>query len=47
MNPAAAAVSYASMIVLVHCHNADGKRFWEKLGFRVRDDLDFWQRTVT
>lgn len=34
------------MIALVYCHNDGGKRFWEKLGFRVRDDLDFWQREI-
>jgi N-acetylglutamate synthase len=31
---------------LVYRHNDDGRRFWEQIGFRIRDDLDFWQRTI-
>lgn len=32
---------------LVYCHNASGRRFWEQMGFRTRDDLDFWQRVTS
>jgi ribosomal protein S18 acetylase RimI-like enzyme len=32
---------------LVYCHNASGRRFWEQIGFRRRDDLDFWQRATS
>jgi putative acetyltransferase len=31
---------------VVYCHNDGGKRFWEKMDFHVRDDLDFWQRPI-
>lgn len=31
---------------LVYCHNDGGRQFWEQMGFRVREELDFWQRTI-
>ncbi|MGH7134695.1 MAG: GNAT family N-acetyltransferase [Pirellulales bacterium] len=32
---------------LVYCHNVSGRRFWEQMGFRRRDDLEFWQRMTS
>ena len=31
---------------LVYTHNASAQRFWQQLGFSVRDDLGLWQRVV-
>jgi N-acetylglutamate synthase len=31
---------------LVYTHNAEAQRFWQRLGFSVREDLGLWQRTI-
>lgn len=42
-----AAIRIQKCNALVYCHNASGRRFWEQMGFRTRDDLDFWQRVTS
>lgn len=31
---------------LVYRDNAEGRQFWQQIGFETRGDLDFWQRTT-
>jgi ribosomal protein S18 acetylase RimI-like enzyme len=31
---------------LVYTHNAEGQRFWQRLGFSSRENLGLWQRAV-